>query len=183
MRSTLADAPLVVSTDGTAGPYITVTTDQLGPVVEALKAQGIPNQVDDDAVMIDGRPALAVIDLGQDADVERVQTILDQLTAESRGVRPEPGLPPASHNELILKFPPSVASVLVRRIEATPPLGWKRRTEIEARMRKSAPPERTLTASRRMLNLPQEKSLSGSNLGGQANSSSQRSSRFNHEDH
>ncbi len=136
MRSTLADAPLVVSTDGTAGTYITVTTDQLGPVVEALRAQGIPNQVDDDAVMIDGRPALAVIDLGQDTDVERVQTILDQLTAESRGVRPEPGLPPASHNELILKFPPSVASVLVRRIEATPPLGWKRRTEIEARMRK-----------------------------------------------
>ena len=49
MRSSIADAPLVVSTDGTAGPYITVMTDQLKPVVQALQAQGIALEVDDNA--------------------------------------------------------------------------------------------------------------------------------------
>jgi hypothetical protein len=55
MRSTIADASLVVSTDGIAGPYITVTTDQLKPVVQAIQAQGIALEVDDDAVMLDGK--------------------------------------------------------------------------------------------------------------------------------
>ena len=84
MSTRSAEAPLVVSTDGTAGPYIIVAADQLGPVVHTLRDQSIPLQVDDEAVMLDGRPALMVIDLGQDADVERVQGILDRLSADAR---------------------------------------------------------------------------------------------------
>jgi len=41
MATSAADAPLTVSTDGTAGPYVVVTSEQLGPVVEALRA-GMP---------------------------------------------------------------------------------------------------------------------------------------------
>jgi len=136
MRSSLADAPLVVSTDGTAGPYVTVTTDQLEPVVQALRAQGIIVDIDDDAVMLDGRPALAVIDLGNGADVEKVQGVLDSLAATWRGTRAEIKPFRASQNELVLKFPPSVSDEVKRRIETCPPPGWARRLEIEERMRK-----------------------------------------------
>jgi hypothetical protein len=136
MRSTLADAPLVVSTDGTAGPYVRVTVDQLGPVAECLRAQGIAIRVGDDAVMIDGRPALAVIDLVHAADVERVQSILDRLAADWRGAQAGRKSPPASRDELILKVPPSASAELTRRIEDAPAPGWGRRSEIEARSRK-----------------------------------------------
>jgi len=73
MRSTIADAPLVVSTNGTAEPYITVTTQQLEPVVQVLQAQGIPFEVDDDAVVLDGRPALSITNLGHDPDADRTR--------------------------------------------------------------------------------------------------------------
>jgi len=136
MRSSLADASLVVSTDGTAGPYITVTTDQLEPVVQALRAQGITVDIDDDAVMLDGRRALAVIDLGHGADVEKVKGILDNLAATWRGTQAEIKPTPALQNELVLKFPPSVSDELKRRIETSPPPGWAHRLEIEERMRK-----------------------------------------------
>jgi hypothetical protein len=65
--------PLVVSADGTAGPYITVATDQLGAVLEELRAGGIDFLVDEDAVRLGGRPVLAVINLGTGADVKRVE--------------------------------------------------------------------------------------------------------------
>ena len=40
MATSAADAPLTVSTDGTAGPYVLVTSEQLGPVAEALRRGG-----------------------------------------------------------------------------------------------------------------------------------------------
>ena len=40
MATSAADAPLTVSTDGTAGPYVVVTSEQLGPVAEALAPRG-----------------------------------------------------------------------------------------------------------------------------------------------
>jgi hypothetical protein len=136
MRSTLADAPLAVSTDGTAGPYIIVTTEQMEPVVEALRAQGIHFETDDDAVMLDGRPALSVIDLGHNADVKQVQEILDGLVSEWRGGRGRPEPAQATQNELIVRFSPSDSSEVLRRLDSAPPEGWTRSREIEERMRK-----------------------------------------------
>ena len=136
MRSTLADAPLVVSTDGTSGPYITVTTDQLKPVIQALQAQGIAFEVDDNAVMLDGRPALSVIDLGHGADVERVQEILDRLIAGWRGTSINAGAASSSHNELIVRFESSDSTEVLRRLECALPPDWMRRPELEERMRK-----------------------------------------------
>jgi hypothetical protein len=136
MRSSIADAPLVVSTDGMDGPYITVTTDQLKPVVQALQAQGIALAVDDDAVMLDGKPALSVINLGHDTDVDRVKETLDQLVAGWRGKSIDAGEDPKSHNELIVRFDDSDAAEVFRRLESAPTSGWIRQPELEERMRK-----------------------------------------------
>jgi hypothetical protein len=135
MRSSLADAPLVVSTDGTAGPYVTVRTDQLKPVVQALQSHGVNIEVDEDAVVLDGRPALAVIDLDRGTDLERVQGILDRLEATWRGAGVESKLAPVSQNEFIVKIEPSESPELIRRLEAAPPVGWSRRRDLEERMR------------------------------------------------
>ena len=151
MRSSLADAPLAVSTDGTAGPYIIVTTEQMEPVVEALRAQGIHFETDDDAVMLDGRPALSVIDLGHDADVEPVQKILDGLVSEWRGGEADRSPPRQLRNELIVRFSPSDFSELLRRLDSAPPDGWTRSCEIEERMRNRARRKRVHTASPRTL--------------------------------
>src|SRR3954454_8641371 len=61
MRTSAVHEPLVVSTDGTAGPYITVTPDQLEPVLQALRAHEVPVEVDEDAVLLGGMPALSLI--------------------------------------------------------------------------------------------------------------------------
>jgi hypothetical protein len=135
MRSSLADAPLVVSTDGTAGPYITVTTDQLKPVVQALQAQGIAVEVDDDAVMLDGKPALSVINLGYDADVDRVKETLNRLIAGWRGTSIDTGAAPTSHNELIVRLETSDSTEVLRRLESAPAPGWIREPKLEERMR------------------------------------------------
>ncbi len=39
MATSAADTPLTVSTDGTAGPYVVVTSEQLGPVVKRLRGR------------------------------------------------------------------------------------------------------------------------------------------------
>ncbi|MGO9597299.1 MAG: hypothetical protein ACLP7Q_04690 [Isosphaeraceae bacterium] len=160
MRLTLAEAPLVVSTDGTAGPYITVTTDQLKPVTQALQAEGIAFEVDDDAVVLEGRPALSVIDLEPGADAKQVQQILDRLNAGWRGTSIDGGaaprsqnpvsvnlsaagatasaggVAPSSQNELIVRFESSEFTEFLRRLESDLPPGWTRRPELEERRRK-----------------------------------------------
>ena len=136
MRPSIADAPLVVSTDGLAGPYITVTTDQLKPVVQALQGQGIVLEVDDDAVMLDGKPALSVINLGPDTDVDRVKETLDHVVAGWRGKSIETGEGPASHNALIVRFDAPDSTEVFRRLESAPTSGWIRQPELEERMRK-----------------------------------------------
>ncbi|MGZ3356307.1 MAG: hypothetical protein ACXVBO_15820, partial [Isosphaeraceae bacterium] len=82
MATSAADASLTVSADGTAGPYVVATSEQLGPVAEALRAEGVRFQVDQEAVLLNGAPALAVIDLGMGADVTRVQGVLDRVATE-----------------------------------------------------------------------------------------------------
>ena len=83
------NVPLTVSTDGTAGPYVIVTPEQFGAVAEALRTDGVRFHVEEDAVLLSGAPALAVIDLGTRADVSRIQQILNRVEAdlEARGRR------------------------------------------------------------------------------------------------
>ena len=69
---------IVVSTDGGAGPYIMVSLDQLDKVVAVLGKHEIPHWVDHNAVSVDGRPAVAVINLGRQSDPHQLQEILDE---------------------------------------------------------------------------------------------------------
>ena len=150
MSTRAAEAPLVVSTDGTAGPYIIVTADQLGPVLQTLRDQSIPLHVDDEAVMLDGRPALMVIDLDNDSDVGRVQAILDRLSTERQGSRGRPHVLP-SQQELIIKGTANEVDELIRRIGSTLPGSWTRRADLEERMRKMrSPKEGTYCFSKRI---------------------------------
>ena len=87
MSTRTAEAPLVSFRRRNGGALIIVAADQLDPVVRTLRDQNVPLQVDDEAVMLDGRPALMVIDLGHGADVERIQAILDRLSAERQRSR------------------------------------------------------------------------------------------------
>ena len=69
--------PIRVSADGTSGPYVMVPVDQLEQVRKLLQANGIPYWVDHNAISVDGRPAVAVVNLGKGTDPLRVQVLLD----------------------------------------------------------------------------------------------------------
>jgi hypothetical protein len=69
--------PLHVSTDGTAGPYIMVPVSQLDQVRRLLDGHEVRYSVDEDAISLDGKPEIVVIDLGLGSDAVMVQAILD----------------------------------------------------------------------------------------------------------
>ena len=92
--------------------------------------------VDDDAVMLDGKPALSVINLGHYTDVDRVKETLDRLVASWRGTSIDGSAAPTSHNELIVRFETSGFTEVLRRLESAPPPGWIRQPQLEERMRK-----------------------------------------------
>ena len=71
--------PLRVSTDGTVGPYILVPLSQLGDVQRLLDSRGVPYWVDEEAVSLNGSPAVTVIDLGRKGDANAVQSLLDTV--------------------------------------------------------------------------------------------------------
>jgi hypothetical protein len=70
---------IVVYTEGSGGPYLMVANDQLEAVVQALSQHNVPHWVDDDAISLDGEPAVAVINLGRGVDALAVQQILDGI--------------------------------------------------------------------------------------------------------
>ena len=70
---------LRVSTDGTAGPYITVPVSQLDEVRELLKRRHIHYWVDENAISLNGTPEIAIVNLGRGADASVVQNILDTV--------------------------------------------------------------------------------------------------------
>jgi hypothetical protein len=70
---------LYVSTDGTAGPYITVPLDQLAEVRQLLDQHSVRYSVDEDAISLNGEPYVTVVDLGRGADAAAVQVILDSV--------------------------------------------------------------------------------------------------------
>ena len=72
--------PLYVSTDGDAGPYIMVPVQQIDDVRTLLDDNNILYSVDEDAISLDGKPAVTVVDLGHGADAASVQSILDNAS-------------------------------------------------------------------------------------------------------
>ena len=77
MIDSTTHARIVVSTDGDAGPYIMVPLDQLDAATQMLRDSGISFWVDADAISLDDKPAVAVINLGRGTDAGRVQRLLD----------------------------------------------------------------------------------------------------------
>ena len=74
------EKPLHVSTDGDAGPYIMVPVKQIDDVRTLLDANNIPYWVDEDAISLDGKPEVTVVNLGHGADAATVQKILDNAS-------------------------------------------------------------------------------------------------------
>jgi hypothetical protein len=79
MTDTATKTPIRVSIDGTAGPYIMVPTNQLDQVRNLLESNRVRFWVDHNAISIDGRVAVAVVNLGRDTDTRQVQTLLDTV--------------------------------------------------------------------------------------------------------
>ena len=68
---------LRVSTDGTAGPYIMVPVSQLDDIKALLRDRHIEYWVDENAISLDGKPEIAIVNLGRSANASLAQTILD----------------------------------------------------------------------------------------------------------
>jgi len=79
MIDTTTRQPLSVSTDGDAGPYIMVPVAQLDKVTALLEANKIPHWVDDEAISLDGKPEVAVINLGHGSNPATVQRLFDSI--------------------------------------------------------------------------------------------------------
>jgi hypothetical protein len=77
MTDTATRRPIQVSTDATSGPYITISVELLEKVRRLLVENDIPHWVDHNAISVDGRPAVTVINLGRKADLRQVQDLLD----------------------------------------------------------------------------------------------------------
>jgi len=69
---------LRVSTDGIAGPFLMIPIGQLRRARELLDYHAIRYWVDSDAISLDGKPAIAVINFGRAGDASRIQTLLDE---------------------------------------------------------------------------------------------------------
>jgi hypothetical protein len=70
---------LRVSTGGTAGPYVRVPVSQLEEVKALLNSNGIRFWVGENAISWDGKPEIAVINLGRGANASAVQNVLDSV--------------------------------------------------------------------------------------------------------
>ena len=77
MIDTTTRQPLSVSADGDAGPYIMVPVAQLDKVRALLEANKGPFWVDEEAISLDGKPEIAVINLGRGSNSATVQGLLD----------------------------------------------------------------------------------------------------------
>jgi hypothetical protein len=132
------NAPLRVSTDGTADPYVIVTPEQLGAVVVAFREEGIDFRVEDDAVLSGGSPALAIIDLGGGPNVERVQHVLDRIESELQAKQKRRRRSP-TRQELVVRGSARAMQELMRRLDVQRVEDWTRQPEIEARFQNTLP--------------------------------------------
>ena len=79
MTDISTNKPLLVSTDGSAGPYIMVPLDQLDDVRRALDENNIRYWVDEAAISMNDRPFIATVNLGRAGNASAVQAILDRV--------------------------------------------------------------------------------------------------------
>ena len=79
MIDTTSHKQLSVSTDGDAGPYIMAPVTQLERIRTLLDANKVRYWVDEEAISLDGKPEVAVINLGHRSDPERIQRLLDSI--------------------------------------------------------------------------------------------------------
>ena len=79
MIDTTTRQPLHVSTDGDAGPYIMVPVAQLDQVRALIEGSRIAYWVDEEAISLDGKPEVAVINLGNESSAAAVQSVLDSI--------------------------------------------------------------------------------------------------------
>ena len=77
MIDSTTQAPITVSADGSAIPYIMVPVDQLEAVKEVLRNLGVSFWVEANAISLNGKPAIAVVNLGRGTDIGQVQRLLD----------------------------------------------------------------------------------------------------------
>ncbi|PKL77182.1 MAG: hypothetical protein CVV27_06445 [Candidatus Melainabacteria bacterium HGW-Melainabacteria-1] len=70
---------LSVSNIGTAGPYIRVPVSQLNELRQLLDRHGISYSVDQNAISLNGKPEVTVVNLGRNANGQKVQEILDSV--------------------------------------------------------------------------------------------------------
>lgn len=70
--------PLYVSTDGDATPYIMVPVQQIDDIRALLDANSISYWVDEEAISVDGKPEVTVINLRHGVNPRSVQQILDR---------------------------------------------------------------------------------------------------------
>lgn len=69
---------LYLSTDGTAGPYLMVPMPQLASVRALLDRHAVRYWVDSEAISLDHKPAIAVINFGRAGDPASIQALLDE---------------------------------------------------------------------------------------------------------
>jgi hypothetical protein len=74
----MTEEKIRVSIDGVAGPYLMLPMTQLDHVCQQLDKHAIRYWVDTDAISLDGKPAIAVINFGRAGDAVSIQTILDK---------------------------------------------------------------------------------------------------------
>ncbi len=67
-----------VSTDGTTGVYLMIPLGQLPRIRELLDGRAIRNSVDRQAISLDGKPVIVVINFGHAGDASQIQTLLDE---------------------------------------------------------------------------------------------------------
>lgn len=79
MIDVITQERIVVHTEGTGGPYLMVANEQIDTVVTTLQSHRVPHWVDEDAISLDGEPAVAIVNLGRSADVSEVQQVLDAI--------------------------------------------------------------------------------------------------------
>jgi len=77
MTNYVTSMPLCVSTDGTAGPYILLSTSQLDEVCQLLDQHRVYYWSDEHAISLNGKPEVSVINLGPEGDAAAVQALLD----------------------------------------------------------------------------------------------------------
>ena len=79
MIDAITQERIVIHTEGTGGPYLMVAQGQLGEITATLRAHNVPHWVDEDAISLDGEPAVAVVNLGRGVDVSAIQRLLDEI--------------------------------------------------------------------------------------------------------